>query len=371
MVEKYTVTLVTICNELYNNDNMKSPHLFSRFWQTMPHIAGRSMMGAGVVFSLVVAGTVITNTFSTTGINRSLAGELSPTVSGQSADSDKVAIKRQPTTQCSTDSQCGGGQMCYSGQCKSIFECKPFVDARWQAGSDDVLAQGSFTEARNKDFLSVVPVKIQNNQKEGVLRVQGGPAGEHTYERVLLKKFDEPLEVWGGSMLVNLKNMRFWFNCEDCFTNSSMAIVGGYTSESWPDTGTWTRDFVVGLTGLKRPLSYPDKRTAERTFSFSSYTHNNFIIYDSRFYIPDSLFEWPNRFVKLEWFFSQSRRLYARVDNQPWVQTIEYPPDPPENGVFYGAAIGWVSSYSGGSIDFKQVKLYDGSCLTGINSQDR
>ena len=325
-------------------------------------------MGAGILFGLVVVGTVAANTISP-GFSQSLAGELSPTVSGQSIDTDKVAIKRSPETQCSTDSQCAGGQMCYSGQCKSVFDCKPFVNANWSAGTDDLLARGSFTEVRGKDFLSIVPV--QNSRKEGALRVQGGPAGEHTYERVLLKKFKEPLEIWGGSMLVNLSNMKFWFDCENCFSASSMAIAGGYSSNSWPANGTWVRDFVVGLTGLGRPDNYINRREALRTFSFSSYQHTNFIIFDPRFYLPDSRPEWPNRFVKLDWFFSQSHNLYARVDNQPWVRVIPNPPNPPEYGVFYGTAIGWVSSYSSGSIDFKQVKFYDSSCLTAANVQER
>ena len=154
----------------------------------MPHITGHSLMGAGVLFGLITVGTVAVNTISSTSLSRSLAGELTPTVSGKSVNTNELAaIKKRPETGCSTDSQCAGGKMCYGGQCRSVFECKPFVDSKWQTGEgpDD---NGTFN-VKNPEYVSMVSVAGSKPDAQAVRFTGGSSLGVHTFERVIFKKF--------------------------------------------------------------------------------------------------------------------------------------------------------------------------------------
>ncbi len=346
---------------------MKLPHLFERFWQTMPHIAGRSMIGAVVVFSLVVAGTVVTNTFSSSGINRSLVGELSPTVSGQSANGDKVAIKRQPTIECSIDSQCGGGQMCYGGQCKSIFECKPFVDARWQKG-DGPDAKGIF-EVKNPEYISIVPI-YSRTSKMAAVRFTGGPLGTHTYERAIIKQFKTQKEIWGGIIYANFKNLVYG----EGQAEKLAVFAGGYTDILWPQSGsgTWWRDF--GATAAFGPIVEPYDPNAKWTYGIgmAAYYHNaagpgNFI---EGMRPQGTSGGWPDKFLKIQWQYTQAHELYAQVEGRPWVRIPFKPANPdPSLFKFRGFAAGWISSFAGGYLDIRSVQLFDDSCFPVLGTQ--
>ncbi len=343
---------------------MKSPHIFSRFWQSMPSIAGHSLIGALVIVGLVAVGSAAIKTFSADGINRSLAGELSPTVSGQST-SDKVVIKRQPTTQCSTDNQCGGGQMCYSGQCKSIFECKPFVNAKWQKGDSPDL-NGTF-EVRNPEYVSMVPIGsgITTSDSQAV-RFSGGSLGTHTFERVILKKFDQPKEVWGGVIEVNPKNIQHYVN------GNPVVFLGGYTDTIWPESGsgTWWRDLTADFTNdAYVPASKPGKKSGVSSNAFYHDASAPNLVY-TPFWILDAKKGWQDRFVKVEWYFTPQHKFYMRVDGKEWTQAnANINPASPEYYKFKGFSVGWVSARSGGSLDIRSVRLHDSSCLPSINPQ--
>lgn len=326
----------------------------------MPRILGHSLMGAGVIFGLIVVGSVAANTISSSGINRSLAGELSPTVSGKSTDADKAAIKNRPDIECSTDGQCPGGQMCYSGQCKSVFECKPFVNAKWKVG-DDPSANGVF-EIRNPEYVSVVPVLTRSNSNTPTsVRFAGGAVGTHTYERVILKKFDQPKEIWGGVVEINAKNIQHYPSSDP------VIFLGGYTDPAWPQSGsgTWWRDLTADVTNNAFvPNSKPGRKYGVSSNTFFHDASGPNTVY-SPFVVTDTSNGWPDRFIKVEWYFTPQHKFYMRVDGKQWAETISNPnPASPEYYKFKGFATGWVSARSGGSLDIKSVKLHDASCFS-------
>ena len=314
-------------------------------------------MGAGIVFGLIVVGSVATDTISSSGISRSLAGELSPKVSGQSVDGDKVAIKRRPDIECSTDSQCGGGQMCYSGQCKSIFECKPFVDAEWKPG-DDPSANGIF-EVRNPEYVSIAP--IISKSKPTSVRFTGGQVGTHTYERVVLKRFEQPKEVWGGVVEINAKNIQHYPNAEP------VIFLGGYTDSLWPQSGsgTWWRDLTLDVTNNAYvPNSKPGRKYGVSSNAFWHDASGPNVVY-APFTVTDTQNGWPDRFIKVEWYLTPQHKFFMRVDGKQWTEANSNPnPASPEYYKFKGFAAGWVSARSGGSLDIKSIKLHDTSCFS-------
>ena len=318
-------------------------------------------MGAGVLFGLIVVGTVATDTISSSGISRSLAGELSPKVSGQSVDSDKVAIKRRPEIGCTTDSQCPGGQMCYSGQCKSIFECKPFVDAKWQA-NDDPSAKEVF-EVKNPEYVSVVPATSLNASRSDsrAVRFSGGPLGTHTFERVIFKKFDQPKEIWGGVVEVNPKNLQHYPNAEP------VVFLGGYTDTLWPQSGsgTWWRDMTIDFTNNGYvPSSKPGRKAGVSSNAFWHDASGPNVIY-APFWILDAVNGWQDRYIKVEWYLTQQHKFFMRVDGKQWTEANSNPnPASPEYYKFKGFAAGWVSARSAGSLDIRSVKLHDASCFS-------
>ena len=342
---------------------MKSPRILERFWKSVPQVAKASLIGAGMVLCLAVVGSAVLDTLSIDWVNRSLAGDVSPDLSVR-----RIKAETLNSGACSTDSQCGGGQMCYSGQCKSIFECKPFVDARWQRG-DGPDAKGIF-EVKNPEYLSVVPAGLSTSSKLSAVRFTGGPLGTHTYERAIIKKFKEPKEVWGGTIYANFKNVAYG----EGFSEKLAVFAGGYTDLLWPQSGsgTWWRDF--GATAAFGPTVEPYDPNAKWTYGIgmAAYEHNaagpGFFIEGMR---PQGTSGgWPDRFLKIQWQYTQSHELYAQVEGRPWVRIPFRPANPdPSLFKFKGFAAGWISAYAGGSLDIRSVQLYDDSCFPRIQTQ--
>lgn len=236
---------------------------------------------------------------------------------------------------CATDSDCAGGELCNYGQCESVFACEPFVDASWTETSD-VTADGAFDGASNSDYLSVVPTDTDSYalRAEGELNV-------HRAERGVYKNFDQPTDVWGGSMDVNFSNL--------VHSNVPvLALFGAYSDD------TMNRDFAV----------YASKLTDEtRIMSFNAYNYSNHAQhFGSEIPLQGSPTTWPDRFVQLDWYFTPTHNLFIQVDNQGWQQVDLDLTNTPKN--FLSFMTGWVSSYNGGSIDIREVKIYDGSCLS-------
>jgi len=246
--------------------------------------------------------------------------------------------------------------MCVNGRCQNAFACTPFVNAIWKT-PNDLLAGGAFDEARNPEFMQLVPLAGIGVRKQYALRIFGGPTGEHSFERVVLKYFNPIRKVWGGSILVNLSKTIE----EENNSVPGIALLGGYTSKLWPASGTgnWWRDFVAGPLHVVSPIPSP------RAFGVSAYWHNaTYPALIPALAPPDAVNGWPDRFIKLEWYITPSYNVFARIDGREWVPVTSVNQDAPDAWhQFRGFAAGWVSSYSGGSIDIKEVKLYDNSCL--------
>jgi hypothetical protein len=261
---------------------------------------------------------------------------------------------------CTQDSQCAGGSMCIYGTCQSAFACEPFVDARWDK-PEDLLANGAFDEAKNPEYMELVPLPQPNSCSSAryALRVQGGPTGEHSTERALIKYFTPTKEVWAGSMMVNLSKL---LDAPEQYP-SAVILAGGYTDSRWPQSvqGAWWRDLMLGAVN--------NKTLRMRTLGASAYYHNAGAPWPIQALtpseaIPYSELGWLDRFILVEWYFTPTHNLFVRVDKQTWVKIGEVHPNPPaSNQQFRGFAAGWISSYMGGSVDFKEIKLYDSNCL--------
>jgi len=256
---------------------------------------------------------------------------------------------------CTQDSQCGGGYMCVNETCQNAFACTPFVNATWR-NPNDLLAGGAFDEARYPEYMQLVPLSGIGVRKQYALRIQGGPSGEHTYERAVLKYFTPIREVWSGSMFVNLSKL---IEKPQGGGLSTVILGGGYTIADWPSgAGSWKRDFALGAVRYLIP-------SPGRTFGMEAYWHQSTepaVIPGPM--PPDAVRGWPDRFVQVDWYFTPSHNLFARIEGLPWVQITSVQQNVPDSyHKFRGFAAGWISSYWGGSVDIKQIKLYDSSCL--------
>ena len=341
---------------------MKLPYIVDRFWKSVPRVAKASLIGAGMILCLAVVGSAVLDTLSVSWVSQSLAGDVSPNLSIR-----RIKAETLDSGACNTDSQCPGGQMCYSGQCKSIFECKPFVDARWQRG-DGPDARGTF-EVKNPEYINVVPLYSRASKMASV-RFTGGPLGTHTYERAIIKQFTTPKEIWGGVIYANFKNLAYGEGQAEKLT----VFAGGYTDPLWPQSGsgTWWRDF--GATAAFGPIVEPYDPNAKFTYGIgmAAYYHNaagpgNFI---EEMRPQGTSGGWPDKFIKIQWQYTQAHELYAQVEGRPWVR-IPFKPANPDPSLFQfkGFAAGWISSYAGGFLDIRSIQLYDDSCFSSIKTQ--
>lgn len=267
--------------------------------------------------------------------------------------------------ECSTDAGCPAGQYCSEeGVCRSPFACPAFLDARWTNGTD-FTARGAFSDISNGEYLSLVPAGTSRLpsflRRSWLLRVTGGPAGQHTYERALLRKLPEPMTAFAGRLRVNLSRVEPYFSCAQCSASAPVMLVGGYNSPSWPATNTWTRDLTVGATTRQEPPGvtpppYP-------IIGGAAYRHENFGVGNPALYPLGKPQTWPDRMVDVDWYVTPAGNMYMRVDGQQWVHvSIPSSTVPPKERRLYGIALGWISSYSGGSVDIERFRLYPLSC---------
>lgn len=275
--------------------------------------------------------------------------------------------------QCSSDAACPSGMFCSTEEvCRAPFSCPMLLSARWRNGTD-LTAGGVLPDIRNGEYLSLVPLSSSRSwfsfSRSWALRVTGGPAGEHTYERVLMKRFAQPITAFAGRMRANLSKVEPYFTCSGCSANAPVMLVGGYNSSQWPADGTWTRDLTVGATARQNPIGvtpppYP-------VFGGAAYHHDNLNVGNTQVFPLGQPLQWPDRMVDIDWYVTPAGNMYMRADGQSWVRvSVPTSTVPVKERRIYGVALGWVSSQSGGSIDIERFQLYPLECATKP-SQDR
>ncbi|MCC6934362.1 MAG: hypothetical protein IT406_01550 [Candidatus Yanofskybacteria bacterium] len=282
-----------------------------------------------------------------------------------SASGERLVIE------CSGDAACPAGMYCGAeGVCRDPFACPAFLDARWRNGTD-MTAGGVFSEIRNGKYLSLVqPASLWGRyvRRYWTLRATGGPAGTHSYERVVLKRFSEPMNALAGHLRVNLSRVQHYFSCTGCLASSPIMLLGGYNSALWPADGTWVRDLTVGATQQIVPVGVTP--TPYPMLGGVAYQHNNFGVGNPSLFPLSQPQTWPDRMVDIQWYITPGGDMYMRVDGQQWVKTsIPSSVVPPKERHLYGVALGWVSSSSGGSVDIEQLQLYPLSCKTASDRE--
>lgn len=239
---------------------------------------------------------------------------------------------------CVIDDECNPGEMCHGGECVSIFSCEPFLDATW-TDPDDFTAGGEFDEVEHPEHLELVPAGDAY-----ALRAYG-ELNEHTYERDVVKRFHPPRRSWGGKAYVNLHNV-----ADGIIGPPFLAFIGGYSDD------TLKRNFGF-FSGSESYLQGNTKTLHPFLYNYS----NMGSTYGSKHYLQGEPDEWPDRFVPIEWYITPQMRGFVRIDNQEWVEIPTNKMVRPD--LFTSFRAGWVSSYNGGSVDFKSIQLYDDRCF--------
>lgn len=213
------------------------------------------------------------------------------------------------------------------------FKCAPFFNAAW-SNSSGVLS--NFDWNNYPDYLSVV-----NNSNNYYLQTFGD-SGVHRFNRADVKNL-ENLDAWGGTVYVNLKDVVHYSYPSD------LVFLGGYNAD--PRTMIWQRDLGIAayLSGGKYYIY------------MKPYYHNCYAgaSTSQMFLVSNANTGWPDRFIKIDWYFTSNHNFYGRVDNSAW----KLVPGGTSYTNFSNVAIGWVSSYSGGNVKFKNLLLYDSNCL--------
>ncbi len=216
----------------------------------------------------------------------------------------------------------------------------------------------------NSGYWNMLTIE-QDSQSDWVLRAPG-TFGVHRFDRTVQEFFSPKIRAWGGKMYVNLRNLNHYSNPTD------LAFAGGYTTKT-----STTRNFAIGAMyydfNFPSSPAYSDQNVYIylRAFHNSNGAMSGLLDYDSRrskmFTIPDANWDafpgpglWPDRDIKIEWFVTNNNKVFGRVDDGEWKEALSYTVLLADFETF---RIGWVSSYCGGSIDFKEVELYDETAI--------
>ncbi len=251
--------------------------------------------------------------------------------------------------QCVENNDCSTGMICEAGTCVSTFvtQCGPFMNATWSQNLD-VLADGVWDWSKNPSYLEVLP-----SGTDYILRAVG-EIFVHRYDRVVGENFNPSMQTWGGTAYVNVKN---FVSPQGWMYPKVLDFIGGYRDSSG------SRDLAVQI-GKDYDLltgEFGKKYICFRAYEYSAEACNSRLDQDiSRvFWIPDGE-SGPNRFIRIDWFLTPNYNLYARVDEGEWRKIS---PLGSARINFTKFAVGWVSSYGGGSIDIKNVVLYNQTCV--------
>jgi len=207
-------------------------------------------------------------------------------------------------------------------------------------------------------YLSVV-----NKDGGYALQASGCNPGTHCSNRTVVKEFDPPKQAWGGSVYVNLGDL------EAPEGDFEIAFLGGYAHPASTE-----RNFVIGtLLNPSHPPEWSSLAPPGCYIYLKAFHNSNRItgllleeVGEKMFFISgcdlenlDSKF-WPDRFVKIEWFITPNKKLFARVDGSEWKETMTGN----NTGIsFHRVDAGWVSSYMGGNVKYKDLVYYDESCI--------
>jgi len=262
---------------------------------------------------------------------------------------------------CLKDTDCGFQEECIKSKCASLFEprCQPFLNSIWTS-EGGVLANGVWDREHWK---APGHTEVIGDNGDYVLRATGIPKntippfyGYHAYDRSVVKYFSEGIQTWGGTIYVNLNNVDFTGGLQP----SDIAFFGAYDSST-----TTQRNF-----GIAAWKSFSLEESKNVYFYFKAYENNCYaeaklsqtIQFPGIVYTPaeENYFEFGDEWIRIDWFFTPSYNLYARVNEGEWHNIGIFG----ENKVdFKRFDVGWVSSYAGGSIDIKDVSLYDENCV--------
>ena len=222
----------------------------------------------------------------------------------------------------------------------------PFMIAKW-SNTLDILADGAFDRTgpiQNLGWDASDYISVEKVNGDYILRAPG-ELGTHVFERVVVKDFSG-MQSWGGTMYVNLKNIVHYPSIPD------IVFTGAFRSSS--DT---YRDFVLAAF-----------RQDGKSYIYSDGYHHDawprriVPINQHKFiYIPDADYTdiqepWPDRFIRIDWFFAIERSLYVRIDGGNWNEIVNKSDSPMFD--FARLDVGWVSSFGGGNVLIKDVSLY-------------
>jgi len=241
----------------------------------------------------------------------------------------------------------------------SQIKCEnPFLKASWSS-TLDILADGAFNKSNStkvpnaEDFLSVAEInedyalQINNTNKSGCIYMPMQNT-YHCFERVVEKNFDISKVSWGGTIYVN-------FVADFPAPQVEAVFVGAYINNSW------YRNFGIGfvLDGI-----------AEKYYIyFRSYGYNaiGWNVETGKSILLATMEEGiPNKWIKIDWFFTPKNNLFARVENGEWKKI------PPDEGFmvrkdypFTRIDVGFVSGLcrENCNLYIKNLSLYDETCL--------
>jgi len=254
----------------------------------------------------------------------------------------------------------------------NLIECEtPLIHAVW-SDTGDILADGVFDKIGPiqgfswdaSDYLDVT-----NLAGNYVLKAIPGKDStctdiqRHCFEKIVSKNLNS-LQTWGGTIYVNFKDVIFSDpSVKTCGPEMNKAcsddlpFVGGYNSAS-----TTMRDFAIAAYRWKR------FGKGKSYIYFKAYEHNvasNLVEFSQAIEVPDASYTviadpWPDRFMRIDWFLTPQYNLYARVDEGDWTKITVIGKTFTD---FKRFDVGWVSSYDGGGVYIKEIKLYDESCV--------
>ena len=231
---------------------------------------------------------------------------------------------------------------------KSEFvSCKScaFFKADWQNPTDKLSSFTEFGPISPNNGSAANLLSLSNVSSGSYSLKASGIYGTHVYEKVLIKDFQVPLNSWCGKIYVNLHELSHYTSPTD------LAFFGAYTSNNHNYDST-LRD--LGIAAYKSGTSH--------YIYMKAYYHACWAgaIGSQLFLVTNSSSGWPDEFIPVEWCITPRQKLFGRVNNGAWQAVTVVGPTKVD---FKTTAVGWVSSYNGGSVLIKSVEYYSEKCI--------
>jgi len=220
---------------------------------------------------------------------------------------------------------------------ESINCTNPFMQAVWNSTSG-ILADGAFDrEGDNPGYLNVI--ELNGNY---VLSAPGD-YGEHRWHRSVVKNFSPSKTAWGGTIYANFKYLI------PAGIAIDMVFLGAYSD-----------------TSNNRNLGIATYIVNDKNYIYiKGYYKNSYAdAVEGQMFLVEkeggSEWGWPDRFIRIDWFFTPDNKLFGRVDNSDWksISPLGEYKEP-----FTRLETGWISSFNGGNVYIKNITLYPESCI--------